>query len=97
MLIDSGADVTLIPEMVIDKLDLAPDLDDTYELAGFDGHSSVAESAKLDLEFLKLTCKGRFAVINSESGILGRNVLNHFAILLDGPRLSWQEQAEAEK
>jgi hypothetical protein len=29
---------------------------------------------------------------NSENGILGRDVLNHVAVLLDGPRLRWQEQ-----
>lgn len=97
MLIDSGADLTLIPERFIDELRLDLDLNERYELAGFDDHRSVATSAQLDLVFLRRTFRGRFLVVNSESGILGRNVLNHFALVLDGPRLSWQEQKDSAK
>jgi hypothetical protein len=97
MLIDSGADVTLIPEKFIVELRLDLDLNEDYELAGFDDHRSVAKSAQLDLVFLERTYRGRFLVVNSESGILGRNVLNHFAVLLDGPGLSWHEQKDSDK
>ena len=97
MLIDSGADLTLIPEKFIDELRLDLDLNERYELAGFDDHRSVAKSAQLDLVFLRRTFRGRFLAVNSESGILGRNVLNHFALVLDGPRLSWHEEKESGK
>lgn len=97
MLIDSGADVTLIPETVVNELRLDLDLNVSYELSGFDGHKSVAKSVQLALVFLGLTFRGRFLVVNSQSGILGRNVLNHFALLLEGPRLSWQEQENSGK
>ena len=33
----------------------------------------------------------QFPVIDDEVGILGRNVLNHLSLVLDGPRLSWRE------
>lgn len=89
MLIDSGSDLTLIPERSINELNLDLDQNESYELTGFDGHSSVAKSVQLDLVFLGRIFRGRFVVVNSESGILGRNVLNRFALLLDGPRLSW--------
>jgi hypothetical protein len=92
MLIDSGADVTLIPRTFINELRLELDPNESYELASFDGHKSTALSARLELVFQTRTFRGRFLLINSESGILGRNVLNHFALVLDGPRLSWQEQ-----
>lgn len=59
-------------------------------MTGFDGHRSVAKSVQLDLVFLSRTFKERFVVISSEIGILGRNVLNRFALLLDGPGLSWE-------
>ena|ERR1700738_2260165 len=90
MLIDSGSDLTLIPEISIDELNLDLDQNETYELTGFDGHRSVAKSVQLDLVFLGRTFRGRFVVVNSETGILGRNVLNRFALLLDGPELSWE-------
>jgi hypothetical protein len=92
MLIDSGADLTLIPERVVDELRLDLNLNKRYELVGFDDQRSIARSAQLDLIFLRRTFKGNFVIINSETGILGRNVLNHFALLFDGPRLRWQEQ-----
>ena len=78
MLIDSGSDLTLIPEQSITELNIELDLTIGYELTGFDGHMSMAKSVQLDLVFLGRTFKGRFVVIDSEIGILGRNVLNHF-------------------
>jgi hypothetical protein len=61
-------------------------------LKGFDGQRGVAQSVQLDLVFLKRTFRGRFLIINSEAGILGRDVLNYVAFLLGGPHLSWSEQ-----
>lgn len=89
MLIDSGADLTLIPARFIEDLRLEVDQTENYELEGFDGNRSMAESVQLELVFLRRSFRGRFLLVNSQSGILGRNVLNHFAILLDGPGLSW--------
>ena len=92
MLIDSGSDLTLIPEGSINELNLDLEQNESYELTGFDGHRSVAKSAQLDLVFLGRTFKGRFVVIKEDSGILGRNVLNHFALILDGPHQSWEQK-----
>jgi hypothetical protein len=92
MLIDSGADLTLVPERFALELGLELDQSDSYELEGFDGRKTKARSAQLELVFLRRTFKGRFVVINSECGFLGRNVLNHFVLTLDGPQLNWQEQ-----
>lgn len=91
MLIDSGADLTLIPEKSVAELNVEFDEDHTYELEGFDGRKVMALTVQLELIFLRRTFRGRFVIVNSQSGILGRNILNHFALLLDGPRLSWRE------
>ena len=91
MLIDSGSDLTLLPERSVSELNMELDLADSYELEGFDGRKSMARSVQLELTFLQRTFRGRFVLIDSQSGILGRNVLNHFAILLNGPGLNWQE------
>jgi hypothetical protein len=45
-----------------------------------------------DMLFLGRTVRGRYLLLDSEIGILGRDVLNHFAIVLDGPDLGWHEQ-----
>jgi len=95
MLIDTGADLTLIPRTFVDELEWDTEADAAYELEGFDGRKTVARSVQLGLTFLGRTFRGRFVVLDSKSGILGRNVLNHFAILLDGPRLSWREQKDS--
>ncbi|HVS21446.1 MAG TPA: retropepsin-like aspartic protease [Pyrinomonadaceae bacterium] len=91
MLIDSGADITLVPKTSIDKLKSEIDPSEGYELKGFDGHRSVAKSVQLDLVFLRRTFRGRFLAVDSEYGILGRDVLNHVSLLLDGPGSSWSE------
>ena len=91
MLLDSGADVTLIPKASVDSLGIIVDTGPRYELMGFDGTKSIAKSAELDLVFLQRTFTGRFLLIDQDWGILGRDVLNHVAILLDGPGLNWSE------
>jgi Aspartyl protease len=93
-LIDSGADVTLLPEPIVSSLGLHRS--GAYELAGFDGSRSIASAVRADLLFLKKTFRGQFLLIDQEIGILGRDILNSVAILLDGPRLVWEEKPAAE-
>jgi len=91
MLLDSGADITLIPQASVSFLGVAASTNESYELMGFDGSVSQAQVVQLDLIFLRRTFKGRFLVINQERGILGRDVLNHLSVLLDGPQLAWDK------
>jgi hypothetical protein len=92
MLIDSGADITLVPQACIDDLESTFDPEDSYELEGFDGQKSKAQSVELDLVFLTKALRGRYLVINSMVSILGRDILNHFVLVFDGPRLIWDER-----
>ncbi len=97
MLIDSGADLTLIPEASI--AELGPDLGSErhVDLQGFDGRVTTARVVELDLIFLGMIFRGRLAVVESPVGVLGRNVLNRFAIVLDGPNLDWKELSRPTK
>ena len=88
MLIDSGADVTLIPKPAIVSLGLVGS-GQMYQLLAFDGVSSESESVQADLLFLKRRFRGQYLSIDGEIGILGRDVLNHLRLLLDGPALRW--------
>jgi hypothetical protein len=88
MLIDTGADVTLLPRECVKHLQVAID-PALYELIGFDGTRSMATAVHLDLIFLGLTFRGRFALIDQPDGVLGRNILNHLHLAFNGPKLQW--------
>jgi len=92
VLLDSGADVTLIPQAAVSQLGVAIIPDSYYELIGFDENLSFAQVVRLELIFCRRTFRGRFLLIDQTWGILGRNILNAVPLLLDGPRLMWEEQ-----
>jgi len=91
LLLDTGADVTLLPHSVVARLSLVPDVDQQFELAGFDGYRTFADSVVLDMTFLAKTFRGRYLLGNEESDILGRDVLNYFLMVFDGPTSAWRE------
>jgi hypothetical protein len=61
----------------------------------FDGRRASAQAIYGDLISLNRTFRGRFLLSDEECGILGRDILNHIALLLDGPNVVWQEQKPA--
>jgi hypothetical protein len=89
LLLDTGADVTLLPRAAVERLGVPARTDQSYELMGFDGSRSFAPSADLDVLFQRRAFRGRYLLIDAERGVLGRDVLNHIAILLDGPNRQW--------
>ena len=91
MLMDTGADVTLVPQAALDHLQLAPTGEATYELAGFGGETCQLAAVQLDLVFCRKTFRGQFLPIDEPWGILGRNVLNAVYLRLSGPKLLWEE------
>jgi hypothetical protein len=92
MLLDTGADVTLLPRETIEQFGVKPIEDKAYEVEGFDGSTKLAEVVQLELVFLGRKFKGQFLLIDQPIGILGRNILNSVALLFDGPRETWEEQ-----
>ena len=92
MLLDSGADVTLLPSAFVNQLGIAPEADTIYELMGFDGNVSFAAVVQLEMRFLNKTFRGRFLLIDQEWGVIGRDILNLLRLLFDGPNQIWNEQ-----
>ncbi len=51
---------------------------------------SQSEVFRVDLIFTNRRFRGRFLVTDSDVGVLGRDVLNHLRLLLDGPESRWE-------
>src|SRR5205807_8870141 len=66
LLIDSGADVTLIPQTAVAELGITIDVAESYELQSFDQHISTAHPGNLETVFLRRTFRGQFLVIDQE-------------------------------
>ena len=89
MLLDSGADATLVPRAVVDQLGVAAAPSNHLRLVGFDGSTSPAQIVDIELTFLGRIYRGEFLLIDQEYGIIGRNLLNTIRLAFDGPRLTW--------
>ncbi len=93
LLLDTGADITLLPRAAIEQLGIPLLADQQYELMGFDGSKSLVPAVMLEMVFLRRTFRGRFLLIDDERGILGRDVLKHVVLMLHGPQQQWWEHA----
>lgn len=93
LLMDTGADATLLPRMAVEQLGIQPLPDHEYELMGFDGTKSLAPVAIVDAIFLRRRFHGKYLLIESDHGILGRDILNHLALKFDGPGQRWIEHS----
>lgn len=91
MQLDTGADVTLVPQTAVNKLGLTIFSDMQYKLVGFDGNASFAFATQLKLLFGRGTFRGKYLLIDQNMGVIGRDILNLVPLLFDGPRLDWSE------
>jgi hypothetical protein len=90
MLLDTGADVSLLPRSQVAPLASADAKQ--YELEAFDGTKSTAPAITAELRFLGNSFRGQFLLIDNWHGVLGRNVLNNLSLLFDGPSRKWMEK-----
>ena len=92
MLLDTGADVTLIPREAAGPMGLTATPAQSYELVGFDGSITLAPVVQLELVLGRRAFRGQFLLVDQPWGIIGRNILNALSLYLDGPRLIWEER-----
>ena len=90
MLLDTAADITLIPKFSTDNLDLDFSQSQQIRLEAFDGKKSLSQSVDLFLLFEEQKFRGSFPLVEQSFGIIGRNILNKFKIELDGQNLRWK-------
>jgi predicted aspartyl protease len=72
MLIDTGADVTLLPVSSVRQLGREPTPEVAYEIQGFDGEVKSAKMVELELVLLGKKFSGQFLLIDQPIGTLGR-------------------------
>ncbi|MGQ0541972.1 MAG: retropepsin-like aspartic protease [Blastocatellia bacterium] len=89
MLLDTGSDITLLPLTHCRRIGIEVSEENTLDLFGFDGSTSKGLYVRLELQFGGKQFRGNFVAYDQAEGILGRNILNEFSLLLDGPNLSW--------
>jgi predicted aspartyl protease len=63
LLIDSGADVTLLPRSAVEAIGLRASPGDDCELMGFDGNKALAPVVSLEMTFLGRIFRGRFLLM----------------------------------
>jgi hypothetical protein len=93
MLLDTGADVSLVPRSAIAPLLSTTSGSVQYEVEAFDGMRTTSSAVELEMQFLGKSFRGQFLLIDGPCGIIGRNILNNLALILDGLAQSWSEKA----
>lgn len=94
LLLDTGADITLLPREAVEHLGVDVLSGKDYELVGFDGSRSTAQAVDLEMIFLRKAFRGRYLLVDEDRGVLGRDVLASVILLLHGPRQEWREQED---
>lgn len=95
MLLDSGADASSVPRRVVSAVGgvVTPS---SYELELLDGTRVPAFETTLTVRVAPFQFGGAYLVVEQEYGVLGRNLLRHLVLRLDGPRQSWDFRRGAE-
>jgi len=88
MLLDTGSDVTLVPQIYAKRLNLSVSRE--FELMGFDNNKSLNQTAQLHLIFEGKTFRGEYFLIEQDYGIIGRNILNFLNIQFNGKNQVWK-------
>jgi hypothetical protein len=92
MLLDSGADVTLVPSWAARLVEVGGAEPDVL-LAAYDGAVARYPVARLRIEFQGRRFTGAFVLVESAHGTMGRNILNQVIVTLDGPNQTWSMTA----
>jgi predicted aspartyl protease len=86
--LDSGADISVVPQRVVDELQLIPRR--VLVTQGYDGAQNQWATYVVDLEVEgHLIDYVEVIALPRQDAILGRDVLNHFIVTLNGKELAF--------
>ena len=87
--IDTGADITVIPDKWVEELSLRPA--EIVSVKTFDGRTITKTVYFINLEFHKFNFELVKAIsLAGKDVLIGRNVLNNVKLILDGKNLDLQ-------
>ena len=85
--LDTGADLTAIPDALIERLHLMPASE--IEVEGYDNRRATLRAYDVNLQIDQLSVVGLLVIGFAEDYVLlGRDVFNRLRVLLDGPALT---------
>ena len=91
--LDTGADLSAIPQAIADELGLLPVRTITAE--SFDGSRTSIDTYAVTLEIAPARFRHiEVILIPDEYALLGRDILNHFYAELNGPALTFDLRLE---
>jgi hypothetical protein len=90
MLIDTGADVSLLPRSHVGSL--ASTDAKRYELEAFDGTKSTAPAITAELQFVGKSFRGQLLLIDGWHSVVGSKCFEQLSLLFDGPSRQWMDQ-----
>ena len=86
--LDTGADISAIPQRIVDELELLPVR--TLLIEGYDGSQTAIDTYAVTIEAAKAPFRQTEVIlIPEEHALLGRDLLNFFYIQLNGPTLTF--------
>ena len=90
MLLDTGADVSLLPQSSVEELGIQIDSEESYQLAAFDGERSKSAAVSAHVHFMSKTFRGKFVLGRDPIGVIGRDILNCLSLTFDGREQFWE-------
>ncbi len=91
--IDTGTDISALPESIVAYLNLP--IVSKLIVEGYDGRQTTVSTYAAVLEIATVRFRSQeFIAIPEAHALLGRDILNHFYVLLNGPGLNLQIQSE---
>lgn len=88
LLIDTGADVSIVPRTV--AVDVNAEVRPSgIVIRSYDEGEATCDLAELSVEVLQYRFRGTFVIGDADYGVLGQNILNSLLLTLDGPRRVW--------
>lgn len=84
MLLDSGADITVLPAAAVSRIGVIPEGEIATQV--YNGQPFMSKVARLHIKLGKARYPGEYVVAEqAEVGFLGRDVLNSLVVELQGP------------